>query len=113
MLAAGTEDRRGRIVASADQVPVQVGAGESEALRDREEHDDRIRPDLQREDLAHRQVAGAGARGCEEEDYNPAESLRRRVQRPSLEQLRRDHQQDARVRGKRPIRRQGGWQWTW
>ncbi len=68
-------------------------AERAEELRDREEHGDGLRPDLQREDLADRQVAGAGARGGEEEDHRPADRLRGCVQRADAEEFRADGQQ--------------------
>ena len=45
--------------------------------RDGEEHGDRLRAHLEREDLAHGQIAGAGTRGGEEEDHAPRDGLGR------------------------------------
>src|SRR5215212_11181024 len=53
------------------------------------------RPDLHREDLAHRQVAGAGGRRGKEDDH-PQDSLRDRGQDVQVEQVAGRGQQHAR-----------------
>ena len=88
------DEQRVAVLPGADQVTVPGRAEGAEALRDGEEHRDRLRPDLKREDLAGGQVAGAGARRGEEEDDRPAQRQRGRVQGAVLEQEGDDHQQD-------------------
>ena len=61
--------------AVSDQVPVQDGPECPEGLRNGEEHRDRLRPHLQREDLADCQVGRTGTRGREEEDHAPRDRL--------------------------------------
>jgi hypothetical protein len=51
---------------------------------------------LHREDLAHRQVAGAGGRRGEEEDDAPQDRLRDRVQDVHVEQVAGSSHQRAR-----------------
>jgi hypothetical protein len=62
---------------------------------DGEEHRDGLGPELKREDLARRQVAGARARGGEEEDDRPADGLRGGGEVPVLEQHGGDDEQRA------------------
>src|SRR5688572_25701119 len=68
------------VLALADERAVEDRADGAEALRDGEEDRDGLGPDLQREDLADRQVRRAGTRRREEEDDAPGDRLRRRVQ---------------------------------
>ena len=87
------EEQLDRLRTVADQGAVDRRGDRAEALRDGEEHGDRLRPDLQREDLADREVGGAGARRGEVEDDAPGDRLGDGVEHTRVEQERRDGQE--------------------
>src|SRR6202034_2680565 len=76
----------GAVAAVADQRAVEGRSHGSDDRGHREEDCERFGPDLDREDLAYRQVAGARPGGGEEEDDDPDEGLPRGRQDPRSEQ---------------------------
>src|SRR6266704_211485 len=66
------DGQAGAVGAVADQRAVEDRAERAEDLGDGEEHRDGLGPDLDREDLADRQIAGARPSGGEEEHDDPA-----------------------------------------
>jgi hypothetical protein len=76
-------------------VAVEDRADGAETLRDGEEYGDRLGAHLEREDLAHREIGGAGPGRGEEEDDAPGDRLGQRGERALVEQVCGDREPDA------------------